>query len=154
MVTVPQFDDHQRRLAGLGGTGRIGKHGNVAQKLEELSRAVATLASAVSDLIRHSRVGPDWEHALTVSHADADVAGNVRVQHNLGYRPTRFTVVNMTSGVGAAPANWGSLKYRYAVSDEKTATFQLDQSAWTGASEMVFAVIPHPDAHISAGEVN
>lgn len=153
MVTVTQFDDHQERLAGLGATGRLGKLGTVAQKLEEVSRGVSILANAVSDLIRHSRVGPNWERGFLVSHGDADALGNVRIVHNLGYKPTRFTVVDITSGTGIAPANWGSLKYRPGISDEKSATFQLDQSAQTAGNAMDFVVIPHMNVHIPSGEV-
>jgi len=151
MVTIPHFDDHLERLQRRG-SGRLSKHADTGQKLEELAKTVGVLKEAVEILIRHARVGPDWENAFEVSHANADAFGNVRITHDLGYKPEHFVVVDRFSLV-AAPANYGNLRYRAGISDEKTATFQLDTNAQTAGNAMVFTVIPHPNTHIPTREV-
>lgn len=141
MVSVRQWDESLDRLRRHGQSGGLGKNAPKEQTEDEINRRIQRLEDQVELLIRHQRQGPDWEKTFAVRYDETDVNGHVIVNHDLGYTPNAFVVVNQANAIAGTtvPANLGGI--RFVEADASTVTFQIDSDG-TGGNQQIYVVIP------------
>lgn len=141
MVNLAEWDSIATEMRKLGKAGRLPKNAPLTKVVDELQREVDTLRGAVHQLLRHNRIGPDWNaiaapdsQRLYVSLrydnvGDVTVDGvtylrSLKVNHSIGFALTNFVEVRRTVATSTANPNMGGL-YRLAVESKDYVVFQV-----------------------------
>lgn len=113
MVNLAEWDSLANEMKRVGKAGRLPKNAPIQKVVDELQRSVDTMREVVHQLLRHNRIGPDW-NAVAAPPSQAryvslrwDGVGNVTidgvlyqnglmVNHNAGFILSNFVEVRRT----------------------------------------------------------
>lgn len=143
MVNLAEWDSLAVEMGKLGKRGRLPKNAPIQKVVDELQRSVDTMRGVVHQLLRHNRIGPDWNaqaapdsqrlfvtlrwngvgpvtlNGITYSRA-------FLVYHNKGFVMTNYVEVRKTIESSTADPLMGGF-YRIAAESKDYVLLQVTQ---------------------------